>query len=68
MKTRILAAIIAAAASPLVFAQSDDCMSPTPISGGGIYAFDLTTATPSIGIPNGLVPDGTDARPMATAV
>ena len=54
MKTRILAAIIAAAASPLVFAQSDDCMSPTPISGGGIYAFDLTTATPSIGIPNGL--------------
>ena len=54
MKTRILAAIIAAAASPLVFAQSDDCMSPTPISGGGIYAFDLTTATPSIGIQNGL--------------
>jgi Dockerin type I domain len=43
------AAIVLSSACSSVFAQagSDDCASPTPISGSGQYAFDLAAATTS---------------------
>ena len=49
MKTQTLRAALAAcvlAAAPAVYAQ-DDCASPLPISGNGLFPFDLSTATPS---------------------
>lgn len=39
--------IAAAAACSAALAQSDDCASPTPISGNVLVSFDLSIATPS---------------------
>ncbi len=64
MKTRMLATthatatatvqatatVLALALCPTLFAQSDDCTSPTPLNGSGAFSFDLTAATPSNGI------------------
>ena len=54
MKTRILASFVAVAAvASALHAQSDDCSTPTPINGTGVYPFDLTNSTPSVGISPG---------------
>jgi hypothetical protein len=46
-RTIVTSMIAAAAACSATFAQSDDCASPTPISGNVVVPFDLTIATPS---------------------
>jgi hypothetical protein len=52
MKFATLASIVASATTVSVaFAQSDDCSSPTPIAGGGVYQFDLTGFNASQGLP-----------------
>jgi len=63
MKLGHLVSIVASVASaPLAFAQSDNCSSPMPIAGGGVYQFDLSTFTATQGVAQACVVGGQVVR------
>jgi hypothetical protein len=54
VKNRIVSMLLATGAIVAgAHAQSDDCNAPQPISGSGVFAYDLSGLTASQGIPNG---------------
>ncbi len=63
MNPRSIAMTVAASAfATVAFAQSDDCSSPVPINGGGVYQFNLNGFTPSTGVASACILNGALVR------
>ncbi|MFM7260112.1 MAG: dockerin type I domain-containing protein [bacterium] len=63
MKFASLVSIVAAATTVSVaLAQSDDCSSPMPIAGGGVYQFNLTGFGASQGVASACIQGGAVVR------